>query len=482
MNAPLRRVAAFGALLLLALVANLTYLQVVRAQDYADRAGNLRQTLAEYDRERGPILDGQREVALSVATDDQLKYLRTYPEGALYAPISGYYSIVYGATGLEKAENGILAGTDDRLIVDRLSQLLAGREPQGGTVAITTVHRAQRAAFDALQGRKGAVLAIDPSTGAILAMVSTPSYDPARLSAHDRAEIVTAYDALSTDPDQPLLNRSIAQIYPPGSTFKVVTAAAALESGEYTPDTVIAAPKQYRYPNSTAVLKNFGGAACSPTGRMTLEDALRVSCNTAFAILGVKLGDDALREQAEAFGFNSTFDTPMTSAESVFPRSMDAAQTAQAAIGQFDVRATPLQMAQVAAAIGNAGTYFEPYLVNRTLAPDLSVLDQTQPEVRGSAVSPQVAAWLRDMMVSVVSGGTGTRAQIAGVQVAGKTGTAEQAPGRPDHAWFMGFAPARDPEVAVAVVVEDGGGDGEGTGGRVAAPIARSVIQAVLAR
>ena len=482
MNTPLRRVAAFGAVLLFAVIANLTWIQVVKAHEYSNRPGNTRQVLAEYDRERGPIVDGRTAVALSKATADRLKYLRTYPEGPVYAPITGYYSLIYGATGLEREENDILSGNDDRLIVDRITQLLSGRKPKGGTIAVTINARAQRVAYDQLKGKTGAVIAIDPTTGAILAMATSPSYDPARLSSHNTDQIRRAYAQLSQDPTQPLLNRTISAVYPPGSTFKLVTAAAALTSGKYTKDTVIPAPRTLRLPNSTAVLKNFGGETCSPTGKMTLEAALKVSCNTAFALLGIALGDVALRDQAEAFGFNTTFDTPMTSATSVFPLSLDPAQTAQAAIGQFDVTATPLQMAIVSAAIANNGSWFKPYLVSKQLAPDLSVLDVTQPELGGRAVSPQVAAQLRDMMITVVNQGTGTAAQISGISVAGKTGTAEHGNGLAPHAWFTAFAPAAAPKVAVAVIVEDGGGNTEATGGRVAAPIAREVMKAVLTR
>ncbi len=479
MNAPLRKVAAFGCLLLLAVVANLTWIQVVKARDFGQRPGNLRPVLAEYDRERGRIVDGGTAVALSKATDDRLKYLRTYPLGPTFAPITGYYSVIYGATGIERAENAVLSGNDDRLIVDRIEQLLSGRKPKGGSVELTIDAKAQRVAYQALKGKTGAVLAIEPSTGAILVMATSPSYDPQRLTTHDASAARKAYNELSQDPDEPMLNRAIAQIYPPGSTFKVITAAAALSSGRYTPETVIPAPRTYQYPNSTAKLRNFGGSSCSPNGKMTLAAALRISCNTAFAMLGVELGSDALEAQAEAFGFNRNFDTPMTSATSVFPSDMDAAQTAQAAIGQFSVQATVLQMAMVSAAIGSGGSLFQPYLVDKLLGPDLSVLDVTQPREISRAVSPQVAAQLREMMIGVVQSGSGTAARIPGVTVAGKTGTAEHGEGEAPHAWFTAFAPANDPDVAVAVIIEDGGGNTEATGGRVAAPIARQVIEAV---
>jgi peptidoglycan glycosyltransferase len=481
-NRPLRRVAAFFALLLFALVANLTYVQVVKARDYQDRPGNIRQVLAEYDRERGPIIDGRNAVAQSVSTNDQLRYLRTYPKGPMYAPITGYYSLIYGATGLERAENAILSGNDDRLIVDRITQLLSGREPQGGTIEITINPRAQEAAYEGLRGKSGAVVAVDPGTGAILALASTPSFDPERLSSQDPEAISAAYAELSADPDEPLLNRPLSQTYAPGSTFKIITAAAAIASGDYTKDTVIPAPRRITLPNSTAPLNNFNNARCSPNGKMTLEDALRISCNTAFALLGIELGDDALREQAEAFGFNSDFTVPMTTAESVFPSDLDPAQTAQAAIGQFDVRATAIEMAMVSAAIADSGNLYEPYLVSKKLAPDLAVLDVTEPSVRGTAVSPEVAAQLRDMMTTVVQSGTGTAASISGIQVAGKSGTAQKGEGEAPDAWFTAFAPARDAQVAVSVIIEDGGGDLEATGGALSAPIARAVIEAVLNR
>ena len=480
MNDPLRRLAAFAALLLFAVVANLTWVQVVRSDDYNGRAGNTRQLLAEYDRQRGPIYVKRVAVAESKETDDRLKYLRVYPIGPSYAPITGYYSLVYGATGIERAANGVLSGSDDRLLVDRVEQLLAGRKPQGGSVVLTVDPAAQRAAYQGLNGRKGAVVAIEPSTGRILALATSPSYDPSRLSVHDTDDITAAYEELDDDPAKPMLNRALAEVYPPGSTFKVVVAAAALTSGRYTPETVIPAPKQVRLPNSTATIRNFGGSSCSRSGKMTLADALRISCNTAFALLGEKLGADALRAQAEAFGFNESFDVPMGSAASVFPEELDPAQTMQAAIGQYDVRATALQMALVSAAVGNDGVLQKPYLIDEEIAPDLAVLDKTSPSEFGEAVSPQVAADLREMMVGVVENGSGRAARISGVQVAGKTGTAQQGEGEPPHAWFTSFAPARGAKVAVAVIIEDGGGSTEATGGALAAPIARSVIEAVL--
>lgn len=483
MNNPLRRLAGFAAFLLVALMANLTYVQVFKADELRQKPGNARTVLAEYDRERGTITVGGKAIATSkAATGGQFAYTRVYPEGPLYAHTTGYFSLIYGATGLERAENPILSGTDDRLLVDRLTQLLAGRAPKGGSVQTTLNPAAQKAALEQLKGRRGAVLAMDPTTGAILAMVSSPTFDPNPLASPQSSVERDAYNKLQNDPASPLLNRAIAQVYPPGSTFKLVTAAAALSSGKYTKDSLVPAPASIQLPLSTKKLPNYDNKACGPNNQTTIENALKISCNTAFAGLGLALGDQALRDQADKFGFNSSFSLPLSSATSVFPDNLDKAQTALAAIGQYDVRSTILQMAMVTSAIGNRGIVMNPYIVAQKRGPDLSVLEATTPSEFGRAVTPQVAAELRDMMVTVVASGTGQRAAISGVQVAGKTGTAQQGGGRPPHAWFVSFAPAKDPQVAVAVILEDGGGATEISGGRLAAPIARAVMEAVLKR
>jgi peptidoglycan glycosyltransferase len=419
-------------------------------------------------------------IASSTPTSDSLKYLRTYSAGPLYAPVTGYYSIRYDKTGIEAAENSILAGTDDRLFVRQLTNLITGRTPQGGSVLLTIDPVLQKAAYQGLAGRNGAVVAIDPSTGAILALVTSPSYDPNVLSSHNTDQIEQAWKKLVADPANPMLDRALSQTYPPGSTFKLVTAAAALSSGQYNPQSEIPAPNVLPYPNSTKSLKNYAGESCGNGKTTTLIDALTISCNTAFGALGDALGQGALRKQADAFGFDSPFSVPMKSAVSVFPTNLDDAQTIQSAIGQYDVRATPLQMAVIAATIANGGTLMKPYLVKQLVGPDLAVIDTTKPTVVRQAVSAQVAAQLTQMMESVVDHGTGTTARIPGVKVAGKTGTAENAEGKPPHAWFVSFAPADQPKIAVAVVVENGGGVNDATGAKVAAPIAKAVMAAAL--
>ncbi len=478
MNATIRRTAVALGVLILALMINANVLAVIQNDELRARDGNRRQIIDEYDQQRGSILVGRNAVAKSVPTDERLRYLRVYSQGETYAPATGYYS-VYGATGIEKAEDELLAGSDDRLFVDRLTTLFSGQQQQGGTVVLTLDADAQRAAFEGLGGQEGAVVALDPRTGAILALASSPSFDPNLLASHDPTVVSDNYEELRKDPGDPLLNRSIQQVYPPGSLFKVVVSAAALSSGEYTPQTEIPGPAVLDLPETSATISNFDDSPCLD-GQVTLTEALALSCNTAFAKIGLDLGDDALRDQAEKFGFNERLDIPLAVAPSIYPSDLNAPQTAQSAIGQYDVRATAMQMAMVGAGVANDGVVMTPYLVAEERAPDLSTLSVTEPEPMSRAVSSEVAGELSDMMVTVVSNGTGRSAVIPGVSVGGKTGTAQDG-NRPPHVWFMAFAPAEDPQVAVAVIVENGGRLGEAaTGGAVAGPIARQVLEAVL--
>ncbi|MEI6110017.1 MAG: penicillin-binding transpeptidase domain-containing protein, partial [Actinomycetes bacterium] len=255
----INRVTAVIIFLLLSLIVNVSYIQVFQAHDLRKQAGNQRVILTEYSRERGPILLGSKAVAQSTPTSDSLKYLREYAAGPTYAAISGFYSLVYGATGIEREENDVLAGNDSRFFVDRMQQLLAGRKPKGGAIRLTIDPDAQAAAVKALNGRTGAVVAIDPKTGAILALASSPSFDPNLLSSHNAADIQKNYEALNTDPNQPLLNRPLAMTLPPGSTFKLVTAAAALESGKYTAASVLPGPAELALPGTDKKLGNWTG-------------------------------------------------------------------------------------------------------------------------------------------------------------------------------------------------------------------------------
>ena len=488
MNAPLRKVALACLLLFGLLLINVNYVQAVKASDYRNDPRNARALLRTFDHERGPIVlstgGGAQAVAVDKATPkERFKFLRTYPSGSLYAHVTGFNSFVYGSAGIERAQNGVLSGESDQLLVRRLSDYITGREPEGGRVVLTLQQAAQKAALEGLGRHRGAAVALDPRTGAVLAMVSTPTYDPNKLSSHNPKDIRAYYDKLQDDIADPMLNRTIQQTYPPGSTFKVVTTAAALSSGKFKPDTRIPSPRELDLPQTDRVLRNFGGESCGDGKTSTLTDALRISCNTSYGWLGMSLGGDALREQAEKFGFGETdLEVPTRVARSVFPDELSEPQEAQAGIGQYDVRVTPLQMAMVAAGVANGGDVMKPYLVREVQGPDLSRLSQTEPSVYAeNAVSPEVADQLTAMMELVVSDGTARAAQIPGVRVAGKTGTAQHATGKAPHAWFISFAPADDPQVVVAVVVESGGSAGsEATGGRVAAPIARNIMRAVL--
>lgn len=480
MNTPLRRVATVMLVMFLALMASATWVQYVQAPSLNADSRNVRTLYREFGNARGPIVVAGAAVAQSVKVDDSFGYQRQYTDGELYSAVTGYYSIVNGSSQLEKAANDQLTGRGDQLFFSRLRDLVTGRKPEGAAVETTILPAAQKAARDGLGDQQGAVVAIEPSTGRILAMVSTPGFDPNALATHSSGDAAKAYQDLLAADGNPLRSNATLEIYPPGSTFKLVTAAAALESGAYDEDSELPAPVRLDLPQTSATIGNFGGGGCGGDP-ITLADALRVSCNTAFAQLGMDLGADALREQAERFGFDSSLTIPVPVVASRFPQDPNAPQTAQSAIGQFDVAATPLQMAMVAAAIANDGRLMRPYLVERVRAADLSVVAQTEPELLSTAVSPGTAAQLTDMMIGVVSSGSGTAAKIPGVQVAGKTGTAQTTDEAAPHAWFTAFAPAQSPQVAVAVLVEHGGSAGsEATGGRVAAPIARAVIQAVL--
>jgi penicillin-binding protein A len=483
MNAPVRRLSAVVAVLFVALFGSSTFIQVVSANSLNNRPGNARTIYKEYSRERGPIVAGKTVLAESTPSDDLFKFQRQYAQGPMYAPLTGYYAAVFGsATGLEKTEQPFLAGTADQLFFPRLSDLLTGRKPQGASVELTIDPKVQQVAWNALGDQRGAVVALDPKTGAVLAMVSRPSFDPNEIATHSQTAAQKAYQRLLAAANKPMANRAIGgDLYPPGSTFKLIDVAAALSTGKYHADSQLPAPAVLDLPQSTATLPNDDRRPCGPNNQVSLADALRISCNTAFGNLGMTLGAKALADQAEKFGFGRPLQIPLTVTPSSFPQTQSQAQVAQASIGQFDVRATPLQMAMVAAGIANKGVVMQPYLVNRVRSSDLNVVQQAQPSEFSTAVSADVAAEMTTMMEGVVQSGTGTRAQIPGVRVAGKTGTAQTGNSPAPHAWFTAFAPADNPKVAVAVIVENGGGFGEAaSGGAVAAPIARQVMEAVI--
>lgn len=481
MNAPLRRLAAMTLVMSLLLMGSVTWIQFFQAGRLNSDPRNVRTLYREFGNARGPIVVAGAAVASSVPVDDSFGYQRQYADGPLWSSVTGFYGIT-GRTGLEQATNSYLTGKSDQLFFSRVRDLLTGGSPQGASVETTLLPAAQKAASDALGDQQGAVVAIEPSTGKILALVSTPGFDPNQLASHDTAAASAYYQQLLAADGNPLRTKAYQDIYAPGSTFKLVVATAALQSGTYTADSTLPAPTSLALPGTSATIGNFGGGGCG-TNPITLADALRVSCNTAFAQLGMDLGETALHDQAAKFGFDdANLAIPMSVATSHFPSGLTQAQVAQSSIGQYSVTASPLQMAMVAASIANGGTLMKPYLVDTVRAADLSVVSTTSPQVYSQPMSAGTASTLTSMMLGVVTGGSGKAAQIPGVQVAGKSGTAE-VPNNAPNAWFTAFAPADSPKVAVAVFVQHGGNlNDEATGGKVAAPIAKAVMQAVLGR
>ncbi|GAB3853057.1 penicillin-binding protein 2 [Nocardioides maradonensis] len=500
MNKPIRAVSIFCLVLFLALMVNVTYLQFFKADSLDNKAGNTRPAEAAYSRERGLILAGRQAIAKSKPTNDAYKYLRVYPKPYMYAPVTGYLQLGV-QTGLERSQNDILSGEDSRLFVNRLVDMLQGDTNQGGNVITTINPKAQEAAYNGLLKTigprgEGSVVAIQPKTGKILAMVSLPSYDPNKLASHDASTRNDYYDRLDKSPLQPLLNRATYLALFPGSTFKVVTAAATIQDGLHQVGDQVPAGSGYQLPGthgSGNVVGNEIVAPCAPT-LISFATAMENSCNTAFARMAVALGPAKLRAEAEAFGFNSV---PLTDYSPVLPstypksvtdpgakssRELNDAETARTGFGQFEVQATPLQMAMVAAGIGNHGKVMKPYLVDRIQTADYQTLDTTPTKVLGQAVSAQTADQVTELMVDTVRSGTASPAAIPGVDVAGKTGTAQTGTNAPPYAWFVSFAPASDAQVAVAVMIQHipGVSSSEIAGGRLGGPIAKAVMEAVM--
>ncbi|MEV5444395.1 penicillin-binding transpeptidase domain-containing protein [Streptomyces sp. NPDC052644] len=482
MNKPLRHIAIFCGLLVFALLLRDNWVQFVRTDELNKHPRNKRVAIERYASVRGDIIVDGKPITGSVDSKDPLfKYKRTYVNGPMWAPVTGYASQAYDANQLEKLNDSILTGNDDRLFFDRTLSMFTGEQKKGGNVVTTLSGAAQKAAYEGLGDKKGAVAAIDPQTGKILALASTPSYDPGSFAGYSGKD-EKAWIALEKDKDKPKQNRALREIYPPGSTFKVVTAAAAIENGivkdiNAPTDT----PEPYKLPLSTVPMKNHA-SGCE---NATLNYAMEVSCNSVFAKLGDEVGRDKMVEMAEKFGFNNPeVDTPVRAAASVYDKKMDRGGNALSSIGQFNTATTPLQMAMVTAAIANDGKLMKPYMVDHLVAPNLDVIEKHEPEEMSRPMSAETAQLVQKMMENVVEKGTGTKARIDGVTVGGKTGTAqhgEKNKARP-YAWFISYAKTDSGSpVAVAVVVEDSNATRDDiSGGGLAAPIARDVMKAVL--
>ncbi|WP_445526338.1 peptidoglycan D,D-transpeptidase FtsI family protein [Streptomyces cyslabdanicus] len=479
----IRHAEAFCVLLLSALLVNIAWLQVFQSPRYGGNAANRRPAIVRYQQPRGEILVGGRPVTGSKDTGEQLRFERTYMDGPLYAPVTGFASQLYGTTFLEHSEDGVLSGSDPMLAGFALWRGFGDGQSPGGNVVTTIDPAAQRAAFQGLGGRRGAVAAIEPTSGRILALVSTPSYDPSLLSGNGPTASAE-WARLNGDPEQPMLNRAVRQTYPPGSTFKVVTAAAALDAGVVRDlDEPTDSPDPYLLPGTSTWLYNEADD-CEDA---SLRHAFEWSCNTVFAKLGVDVGVRRMRAAAEGFGFNDKeAGIPFSVAPSTFDTKVDRAQLALSSIGQYNTRATPLEMAMVAAAVANGGQVRSPYLVERTTRHNGGTISAAGSPPARQVMRPATAARLRELMADVVTEGTGGNAAIPGATVGGKTGTAQHGLGNAGtpYAWFVSWAQGDDdmePKVAVAVVVEDTSARrGDISGGGTAAPIARAVMEAVL--
>ena len=483
MKQQLRRVSATMFMMFLSLLVAATTIQVLSADSLNKDARNVRPVYDTYKIKRGAILVNGQPVAQSVPSGDGYSYQREYLQ-KMYSPVTGFYSLYQGATGIESASNDYLTGKNSSQFFEQINALFSGNPVTGGSVELTLDPKVQKVAYQALGKLNGAVVAIDPSTGEILAMVSTPSFDANKLSVHDGSISNENYKKLLGTKGDPLINKAISgSLYAPGSVFKLVVSAAAIESGKYEPETEIPNPSKFRLPGTMTDIQNSGEGKCGGGAQVTLANALKLSCNIPFAQVGINIGQGTIGDMAESFGFGKSVKLPLVATPSVYPTGMDDAQTALTAFGQYDVRVTPLQIAMVSAAIANKGELMQPYLIRQVLSSNLAQLAQTKPSVFSNPISKDTAQKLTDMMVGAVESGVSGNGKIPGVKVAGKTGTAQNGKGEPYTLWFTGFAPAKNPKVAVAVVVADGGGLGQnGRGNSVAAPIARKVMEAVLNR
>lgn len=490
MNINIRQISYLILTVAVVLLLNTAYWQIGKAKDINNDSRNFRPLLREFSRLRGQILTREGEIiAQSIPSNDTYKFQRVYPKQRAFVNISGYFSPQFMTDGLERVENSILSGVDDRFFGRRFMDLLAGRNPKGGNVVTTISSPIQATAYKQLAtgcaGKpcKGAIVALKPSTGEILAMASTPSYDPNQIATHDLTKASNYWTQINALKSAPLLNRPIAQLYPPGSTFKVITTIAALEQG-ISPSTALTSAASIVLPQTNTSLTNYGSTPCpnAVRGKVTLSQAFAYSCNTAFVDLTTRVmpnGISALQNTAERFGFNhSPANIPLPVAASSTGNIADKAALGQSSIGQRNVRLTPLMNAEIAATIANNGVHMRPYLVKELDNSNLSPVEEFSPISLGQVVDPQINAEMVELMRDSERH---SGQNIAGVEISSKTGTAEHGEGRYPHSWYIAFTPATQADIAVAVVIEDGGAIGmNATGAAVAAPLGRQVIMTAI--
>ena len=482
MNQALRNSWIVALSMFVLILGSLTYVQFFAANELNANPNNQRTLYQDFGRNRGSILVDGVPIAESVPSGDEFNFQRVYYQPELYSQLTGYFSLSAGVTQVESVMNDELTGNSDQQFLDRLVQLVSGNQPQGASVELTIDPELQQLAYDLIpDGQKGSIVMVDPKTGNILAMVSKPSYDTNLLAVHDTTVVEqNLQELLTVDGLSPYINAATQSLLAPGSVFKLVDAAAALESGKYNADSLIDNPSYLPLPGTNISLPNYTNGNCGVRSQATIGFALEQSCNTVFAQIAWDLGEEAIASQAEKFGWNTALHLPERGIYSVvasgFPTDLDQAQLAQSAIGQYSVTATPLEIAMVSAAIANNGVQMTPNLIRNVRAADLSIIDEPEPEVLNTSVSPETARQLTEWMVGVVNNGTASAAQVPGFQVAGKTGTAE-VEGRGDNAWFTGFAPADNPEVAISIVMED---VDLTTGAQLTTPSAQKLLEAVL--
>jgi penicillin-binding protein A len=486
MNARVRFLALSSLVMLAALIVASTYWQAWAAPDLANKNDNAIRQISEFTIDRGRILAADGTVLARnhvVHTNNRTYYYRRYPLGAVTAAAVGYATQNRSRTGLERSASDYLTGADQSLAgaLKQIGTRLLGSTVHGSDIRLSLNLSAQRVAMNALGANCGAAVAIEPSAGRVLVLASKPSYNPNDVESHFGR--IAGIHANCKSPS-PLVDRATQGLYPPGSSFKVVTAAAALDSGKFTPDSNFYDPGYCtEYGQRINNFINHDQIGPEQFGNLTLAKAFQHSVNSVFCNIGVKLGAHTLMDYARRFGFDTKppIDLPSNTvaASGLYQgrRLLSASEDDQGdpgriAFGQYKLLVTPLQMAMVAATVANGGVLMKPHLVDRVIRRDGTV-DKIKPQIMGRAIKPETAAELTQMMEAVVSGGTGTAAQITGVRVAGKTGTAENGPGQPNTTWFVAFAPADAPRVAVAVVLENQ----TGTGGTTAAPIAREIIR-----
>jgi penicillin-binding protein A len=485
-NRQIRLLGAGLMVLFVALFIQLNYLQIVHAKALEANPLNSRAVVQEYTAKRGDIVSADGiTLAMSVPTNDQFKYLRLYPTGALFEQVTGYFSFIYGSDGAERTYDKVLTGSQSPFklptSLSGLRNLLTNRD-QSQSVILTVLDKLQVVARQQLAGRTGTVVALNPQTGAILALYSNPTFDPNLISSHDLTKDQANYKALTAIPGGVFAPGGYEQRWFPGSTFKIITASAVYDHQPALAAKTYPSLAALPLPDTVNFLHNFAGEVCGGQ----LPELFTVSCDTGFGQIGLDLGATALASEAGSFGFNQAppIDLPFA-AQSTFPSASSFAQDlpglAYSAIGQQDVQATPLEMAMVAGAIADGGKMMTPHILGRVTNSQNQVVSSYQPKQWQQATSPATAAVMTQLMLSVVNSprGTGALARIPGVAVAAKTGTAQTGTGKID-AWFVAFAPAAKPTIAVAVLLPDQPSQDEYQGGTLSAPIAKAVIEAYL--